>query len=92
MTHGLREDNLLTVEQLKTDKEPHHFTVAASLFLLYLSLGSLYFTLTDESLSFLDSLYFLIVSFTTTGYVTLLYTLLTYAPLSLPSFTGMGTS
>ncbi|CAM9262395.1 unnamed protein product, partial [Ectocarpus fasciculatus] len=49
-------------------KEPHHFTVAASLFLLYLSLGSLYFTLTDESLSFLDSLYFLIVSFTTTGY------------------------
>lgn len=60
---------VLTVEQLRTRQETHHLSVAASLFALYLLTGSLYFTLNGEALSFVDALYFLIVSFTTVGFV-----------------------
>ena len=59
----------LTMDGIKTEhKDYNRLIIAASLFVLYVTLGSLYFTLTpDEALSFTDSLYFLIISFTTVG-------------------------
>lgn len=59
--------DVMTMQQLSTQKESHHFTIAAFLFLLYITLGALYLMFTDKSLSFIDALYFLVVSFTTTG-------------------------
>ena len=60
-------NDLLTVQKLENDKQSTQILTAASLFALYLILGSMYYTLNEDGLTFIDSIYFLIISFTTTG-------------------------
>lgn len=61
-------DAVLTVTQLQKQKESRQFMIAFAFFAAYLIFGTLYYTLNgDVNLSFIDSLYFLIVSFTTCG-------------------------